>query len=453
MGRALTLKLGMIGLLILILLIVIELISGTVNDRQHYLNTAKQKVTQSWTGPQEILGPVLRVPYRIEYPATSLNQRAKPQFESHVLYIAPKTLLSRAVVRTEERQKGIFTIPVFETEIFLEGLFEFDLSSNAPGLSPGHATKEGDIRFGTPTLGIGIRDARGITQVNQLQWGANQLDFSPGSKLKYLHQGLHAEVNINEETPFEITFSSKFSLRGMDQILFQPAARTFQLELDANWPDPSFVGSFLPRKHSILENSFKAEWLTHEFSSSAHASLSDCASQECPLSTLDAIGVEFIQPVDIYAKSERSLKYAILFVTLVFATFFVIETIKRLPIHPIQYGLVGLAICTFYLLLVSASEHVAFGIAYGISAMVCISLVTVYLSAVLNSHLAAGVFAGWLGVIYGLLYVIVNAEDFALIMGSLLVFAVLAVLMITTRKIDWYALEIELKPSPPLERS
>ncbi|MFN3237209.1 MAG: cell envelope integrity protein CreD [Pseudomonadales bacterium] len=440
MSRALTLKLGMIGLLVVILLILIQVIGGTVNDRQHYWHEAKANITRSWTGHQEILGPVLRIPYSVTWQEQLYqgdNAQRQVRIQNQVLYILPKTLLGQVDVKTQLRRKGIFEIPVYESQIKLEGIFEIDLEKLQPDL-PEHAT----ISYGRPGLSIGIRDARGISAVEPLQWGAGAYEFAPGSKLQYLTEGLHADLDFDPNKVTEVTFSTNLSIRGLDKLLFQPAAKTFQMTMHADWPHPAFIGSFLPRQREITADGFQAEWLTHEFSSNVHRLVTECAGQQCLLSEAAALGVEFMQPIDIYAKSERSMKYAVLFVCLVFATFFVFETLKQVPIHPIQYGLVGLAISLFYLLLVALSEHIQFGTAYAMGAIGCVTLISYYLQAVLKNWKIAAGFALWLGLVYALLYIIVSAEDLALMMGSLLLFVMLAVLMVTTRKVDWYAVGI-----------
>jgi inner membrane protein len=151
-----------------------------------------------------------------------------------------------------------------------------------------------------------------------------------------------------------------------------------------------------------------------------------------------SFGVKFIEGVDIYLQATRAVKYGILFISLSFVTFFIYETLKKMRIHPVQYTLVGLAIAVFYLLLVSLSEHIAFGPAYGISTCACISLLTYYIRHVLGTWKDAIYFTLLYGFLYGILYVIIQSEDAALLMGSLLIFSVLACIMVTTRKINWY---------------
>jgi inner membrane protein len=436
MKKPITTKLGLILLVMLVLLIIIEIISGTVSDRQFFRDEATRKIASSWTGAQELLGPVIRLPYTLEWQierwTSDGEKQTHTQRSSKIAYLVPKTLIQQVEVTSEFRSKGIFDVPVYAASIHFEGLFNLDTQIE-------QAHPEAKVTLGQPSLSIGIRDARGLTHTSSLQWGGDTMTFEAGSNLNYLPQGLHAPVNWDGETS-EITFSATYSIRGLESLLFQPSAKKFELEMLADWPHPALTGNFLPIKREISSKGFQASWSTNEFSSVAYQTIEACG-QECLLTPQSALGVDFILPVDIYDKTDRSLKYAILFVSLLFVAFFIFETLSGLPIHPIQYGLVGLAICTFYLLLLSLTEHLSFVYAYSAGAFACLCLIGFYLRSILNSRTAALGFTLWLGVIYALLYVIVSAEDFALLMGSSLLFAMLAILMITTRQVDWYGLD------------
>ena len=148
--------------------------------------------------------------------------------------------------------------------------------------------------------------------------------------------------------------------------------------------------------------------------------------------------MSFVDPVDQYLKSERAIKYALLFIALTFAGFFLFEVLRNLSVHPIQYALVGAALALFYLLLLSLSEHIGFGLAYLLSAGGCVLLIGFYLCNVLHSSVRGFGFAGGLAVLYALLYGLLSAEDYALLMGALLLFALLGVFMMLTRRLDWY---------------
>jgi inner membrane protein len=222
--------------------------------------------------------------------------------------------------------------------------------------------------------------------------------------------------------------------------------------LRSAWPHPSFYGRYMPESR-VGEDGFSATWRTSFFSTNARQlyerCLSGSASQQCIAFNELAHGVALYQPADLYQQLERSAKYGFLFIFLTFAAFFLHELLKRLAIHPIQYGLVGFALATFFLLVTSLGERIGFASAYGIASAASIGLVGFYLCHVLRSLPRGLAFAGLLSSLYGLLFLLVEAEENALLAGSLALFALIALVMVATRKVDWYALEPRLLPKAP----
>jgi inner membrane protein len=213
------------------------------------------------------------------------------------------------------------------------------------------------------------------------------------------------------------------------------------VDLKSNWPHPSFTGEFLPVQRKFDANGFTAHWATTFFSTNLEEELHRCDRQRaCENFTSYRLGVSFVNPVDQYLKTERAIKYALLFITLTFASFFLLDVLKKLPVHPVQYGLVGAALALFYLLLLSLSEHVGFATAYLLASAGCVGLITFYVTHVLRSRLRGLGFGCGLAVLYGCLYGLLSADDYALLTGSLLLFAVLAAVMILTRNVDWAAI-------------
>jgi inner membrane protein len=230
-------------------------------------------------------------------------------------------------------------------------------------------------------------------------------------------------------------------LQRTEQFHIVPIGKETHVELHSDWSHPSFVGDFLPIERSVTESEFSARWQTSFFSTNFEEYFLNCAKgQHCIDFPKKIFGVSMIDPVNQYVKSYRALKYALLFIVLTFSGFFLFEVLKRLAIHPVQYGLVGLALAFFYLLLLSLSEHISFGLAYLISSMGCLSLIGFYVCYVLRSIKRGLGFSAGLSIIYALLYGLLSAEDYALLMGSLLLFVLLAIFMIITRKLDWYSL-------------
>jgi inner membrane protein len=252
-----------------------------------------------------------------------------------------------------------------------------------------------------------------------------------------------------------VEFNLKLSIDGIEQLAFIPIAKNNVVTVTSKWQHPQFFGRFLPspKERKIDANGFTATWNISSLSSNAQQQLLNI---ECCLNSaqtnptggpagvatsvgqIDSFGVAFIEPVNIYSQSDRAIKYGVLFVALTFAAFFLFEILKQLPIHPVQYALVGLALVLFFLLLVSLSEHMRFITAYAIASVACIGLIGFYLSYALRSWKRGFGFGTALSLLYGVLFGLLQSENNALVMGSLLLFSVLAAIMLVTRKVDWY---------------
>ncbi|NRA85026.1 MAG: inner membrane CreD family protein, partial [Gammaproteobacteria bacterium] len=210
----------------------------------------------------------------------------------------------------------------------------------------------------------------------------------------------------------------------------------------ANWPHPNFVGNFLPLKPVIDDSGFSAMWQTTFFSTNLPDIMNSCIERgKCEAMNNTTLGVSLVDPVNQYLKTERAIKYAELFILLTLFSFMLFEIFKRLSIHPIQYAFVGIAMAVFYLLLLSLSEHIEFNLAYLISSVSCAAILGIYISGVLGELKHGLIFSGGILMLYLILFGLLAAEDFALLMGSIFVFLVLAAVMIMTRKIDWYQLD------------
>jgi inner membrane protein len=263
----------------------------------------------------------------------------------------------------------------------------------------------------------------------------------------------------------------------MENFNFTPIGDSNKIALKSSWQHPHFNGSFLPdaATQKIGPAGFQANWAVSSLSSSNQTTLVNMleqgynndnqtsgfadaagaardAASATPASytgkPLESLSVGFVEPINVYSQSDRATKYGLLFIGLTFAGFFIFEIIKRLRIHPAQYTLVGLAMALFYLLLISLSEHISFALSYLSASAACVGLLGYYLTHVLKSKAHGFMFAGLLTALYGALYGILASEDNALLMGSLLVFGLLALVMIITRKVDWYALSQKDAPNP-----
>jgi inner membrane protein len=430
-------KFFVVVLLMLGLLVPLSLIRGVIADRQANRLVALETVAGSYAGRQSVLGPVLVVPYveQVEVEEDGPNGVRKVMHDREGQWtFFPDTLAVDGRMVPDVRELGLYRIPVYELQMQSRATLRAQIP--ADGARP--------RRIGQPWLSVGVSDVRGFTGTQRMSIDGRVVPLSAGFGSRDV-AGLHARLDApraGETLAFDVRFDA--NIGGTESLSLVPIARENRFTLTSPWPDPSFGGSFLPRTRKIGPDGFTATWTISSLATNAQAQYRGRAGDPKLLQAaggIDAIAVELFESVGDISLADRATKYGILFVLLTFVGFFMFELIKQLPIHPIQYGLVGLALAIFFLLLVSLSEHIRFGLAYLVAAVACIGLLGVYLSAVLHS-VARGVgFAGMLATLYAALYGLLVSEDNALVLGSGLLFVVLATIMIVTRKVDWYALQ------------
>jgi inner membrane protein len=455
MNRGMTLyKLGMIGLLILLLLIPLMMISGLIQDRQHRRNEVLQDIARSSSYSQQLSGPLMIVPYRkltkVWKPNAESQQRYLETVEERGrLYFLPERFELKGDVQTEVRERGIYEARLYHADNEIKGHFvlprHFGLGDDF-----------GSYQFDEPFLAVGITDIRGIENSLKLTLNGEEWAFVPGTDVPLLGEGVSAVLPLeNGAEEKRLEFSFNIRLQGTGQLLVTPVGKSSTVNLSANWPHPSFIGNYLPTTRGVSETGFNANWQTSFFSTNLQETLNGCAANRvCNEFKARSFGVSFISPVDQYLKADRSIKYALLFIVLTFAGFLLFEVLKGLAVHPVQYALVGASLALFYLLLLSLSEHLGFDLAYLFSATACVALITFYVCHVLGSMIHGLGFGIGLGSLYALLYGLLSAEDYALLMGSLLLFGLLTVFMVLTRKFDWYGLaQRAAKPAKPAEGS
>jgi inner membrane protein len=437
MDRGLALKLGAIGLLIGLLMLALASIGRLVAERQARRDDVIQDIARSSSGEQLLTGPILVVPYA----KTIREWRENDRGERHIverqisgqLHIPPESFRLEGDIRTERRARGIYEARLYRTRLRMSAEFE----------PPAHYGVASDdvaaYRFGQPFIAVGVTDIRGIESPLTASLEGQPVKLLPGSGTDLLQGGLHAAVPaIAEESPGHLQLTMDLPLLGTSQFHVIPIGRETQVDLRSNWPHPGFTGDFLPAERTVDGTGFRAHWATSFFATDLGEALQKCDQQaSCADVSVHRLGISFVDPVDQYLKTDRAIKYALLFITLTFAGFFLFDILRKLPVHPIQYALVGAALALFYLLLLSLSEHIGFGLAYLISAASCVLLIGFYVSYVLDSFARGIGFACGLGALYGCLFGLLSADDYALLMGSLLLFALLAAVMVLTRNVKW----------------
>lgn len=418
------------------LLMFLQMIEHKVGERNQYRLQAKSSIAQGWSGRQLVVSPILRLTYSKEYEQEVFDKnldryvlklKTKKWHELHV----PDSLTLDGKVQIQERYKGIYRVPVYEAEMLVEGQF-----TKLPKVTG---------RLLKAELVSSLSDMRGFSATPKLQWNNASITMQ-AAKDRYL-LGNYISADISEQFRDKAqqagSFSMQIKVRGLDVISFVPAGKQVVASLSSDWPHPYFEGRYLPDAREIGDTGFKAKWSMSEFATSIEQTLQKCQTSLDSCSHLlngNSFGVGLYSPIDVYQKTDRSLKYGFLFILLTFLVFCLFEVIKNSQIHPVQYALVGAALAIFYLLLISLSEHLSFAISYLLATFACISLIWFYLLYVFKNMLNATALALGISVLYAMLYVILKSEDFALLMGAGLTFACLGTLMVVTRNIDWYSL-------------
>ena len=444
MQRSLLFKILAIMGVSLLIGVALALIQATVNDRMDFRKQAVASIAHDSVGEQTVVGPVLVIRYSEDYEeqAPSANDKSKVETfkrsEEHSHVVFPNQLNIAGRIDTDRRYRGIHQVLVFG------GTHEFSGDFLVPALAA-LPKRRHDSRLAVSRmwLALGIDDVRGIRNIPKVDWDGASIEFEQGSYLADYASGLHAPLPLPQAAPRKVNFSFELGLDGIESQNFVPVGKNNSITLKSNWPHPQFGGRFLPspKNRVINADGFSATWNISSLSANVQQQL---ANQEpAPDGArrprlADRFSVGFIEPVNIYSLADRATKYGLLFVALTFAAFFVFEILKSLPIHPVQYLLVGLALVMFFLLLLSLSEHIHFAVAYLVASGACIVLIGFYLAHVLRDLRRGLGFGAALTMLYGALYGLLVSENNALAMGSILLFAVLAALMVATRKVDWY---------------
>jgi inner membrane protein len=427
-----------IAAIALFLLIPLSYIEGIIVDRTQRHSAVLDELAQSGAAEQEIIGPILVVPYS-KLERTEHWDNAAQKFittsrkVNDTKVFIPKRLQIDGSVATHLRQRGIYSVPLYTAQLPITGEFvipkDFGIADSSLA----------DYTFGAPYVAVAMTDVRGLQKVSPLVWNNAQKPFMPGSRLAVAEGGINAELTLND-IPWNqpVSFSVALAVNGSQSLQLAPVGEDNRILMAANWPHPSFFGDYLPSEKTITDTGFNAQWQTSIFATNYYERLIACEQDKnCGALKSRFVGVKLLDPTSHYVKSERAVKYALLFITLTFAAFFIIEVLKQQSLHPAQYLLVGFALAIFYLLLISLSEHLGFNLAYGLSALACSSLVAYYLAQSLGQRAMGTAFFIGLNSLYALLFGILRSEDYALLMGSLLLFAVLAAVMYSTRRLDW----------------
>jgi inner membrane protein len=331
-------------------------------------------------------------------------------------YVLPESLGVDVLARTEQRFRGIYSALLYDARHEIRGTFEL------PAAFPLTDQPDGSYKVSEAYVIFGIGDTRGLVGTPTAEWDGTSLEWRAGTDEPAMPRGLRADVGrLVPGRP--LSFAMSFDLQGTHTLGYVPVGKQTTIELQSDWPHPSFNGRLLPRARTVTAEGFEATWQVSQLSSNVDSAVrARLAGRHDEV--VNTLAVSFIEPVDVYLKTERAAKYGFLFVALTFLVFLLFELLKKLAIHPVQYGLVGMALATFFLLLLALTEHVPFALAYAIASAGCVGLLCFYVSFVLRSVQRAAGFTGMLAALYAALYVLLRSEDMALLLGAVLLFAI-----------------------------
>jgi inner membrane protein len=427
-------RLVVMGIILLGLLLPLSMVEGVVSERTVRRDSVATDISSTWGGPQVLAGPMLTVPYECTIAESDGKTR---QLVARATFL-PETLNVQGPLATDIRERGLFKVVVYGAELSLSGRF------SPPDLS---AVVRGSVRplFSDASVNIGVADPRGVRRAT-LNWNGSDRQLEPGiADLGLATTGLHARVNLNESVASgAIPFAMTIQLNGSRDLRIVPAGNATTANLSSTWPHPGFVGTS-PQDRTVADSGFRATWDVSYFGRGFPRAWSDGGVDREKMrnqADASAFGVTLVQPVDIYQQAERSVKYAALFIVLTFVVFFLFEVVRARLLHPVQYVFVGFALCVFYLLLISLSEHFGFDWAYSAAAAAITLLVSTYSVFVLDGFKEGVVVGASTGALYGFLYLLLRLEDYALLAGSLGLFAALALVMLLTRRVNWYELRL-----------
>ncbi len=436
MNQNLTMRGIVIGIIAIVMLIPLSMFESVVHERNGLYRNVLQEISNTWGGQQILQAPILVIPFIEEHVSkeTTTDENYREKTKTKTKYITryavylPQDLQIDVDLFEEHRKRGIYDSLVYKADILLSGSFK---KPDVESMSEHIHRIDWDKAF----VILGLSDTRAIDNVTPLSWNGIENGFNSGTKLtKLLEYGFHASLADFDASKDVHAFNAKLSIKGSKGFRFAPFGEETIVTMKSSWPHPSFQGMTLPTEYVINDDGFTSMWsiphLARNFPQSWEAT-----SETYNLYEINA-GVDLFEPVFLYSKMIRAVKYGILFVGLTFLTFLIFELTMRARLHFVQYGLIGIALSLFYLVLLSVAEHTQFLTAYIIAGAINVGLITLYTAAALKSWSRATLIFVLLVALYAVLYSLLQLEDYALLMGTMLLLFVLMVLMYVTRNLE-----------------
>ena len=409
--------------LIGIMMIPTVFISDLVQERQARNETVVKEVGSRWALAQTLSGPYIFLPYKVY----TTDASGKPVVISNHLLVLPENKQVAGKINHEIRERSIYKVLLYRAALTDQGNFVFNLPKEV---------SVDQVQWSDARICFGISDFKGIEEKIVVRLNGSDNELSPGLPPgDTSDKGLSAPITLSlADLGKPLNYQMNIKIKGSEMLHFVPLGGNSHYSLTSDWPSPSFDGSNLPSERTVTETGFTAVWNFNKANLPFGTVLNDFKFDRSAL----AFGVTMVEPADQYAKTNRSIKYAILIIGLTFSLFFIIELMQRRPIHPVQYVLIGLALVIFYSLLLAISEFLAFDHAYLIASAATILLIGLYAKAHFRSWKSAGIFSGVLTLLYGFIFVLIRLEDTALLVGSIGLFIILALTMYGSKKVNWY---------------
>lgn len=443
------LKILFIAVLGLILLIPLVMISNLVYERSGRKQEAGREITSKWGKSQEISGPVMVIPYEKEM-ISKVNEAGQVKtvvtYQTSYLHLLPNKLQADQEVKPETRRRGIYSVVVYTSVTRLKGDF-LQLNLEKEGIKPEA------VAWDKARLILGISDLKGLSAFPEVVWNGKKAETSTSS-MSLFAGDISAPVDLSQAKTTLGTFVVQLNVRGADFTGIVPLGRENEITIQGDWGSPGFDGDYLPVERTVKDNFFRADWsvqsldraIPQQWTGRQVGLPEETSGQKGVVQpSLAVVKVTFPDGVDLYQQTDRTIKYGILVIVLAFLALIFTEILRRTSFHIIHYGLIGAALVIFYTLLLSFSEQIGFNAAYLVAFIATNGIITWFVRSISKSTLTAMIFAGILTLFFGFNFVLMQLEDYALLVGSIGLFLILSALMYLTTKITWVTSETENK--------
>lgn len=434
MRNSITARMLVVGFLLLVLLIPLEFVKSLINERAYRQEEVVREINEKWGNEVLLSGPIVKIPYKVISEEKIFNEKSNSYYTKtkesiENAYFFPDKLNIVSQVDTKPLNRSIYESVVYSAAIDVKGNFpKIDFSNTD--------IADENILWEKATVLLKTSNLKGIKTTPIVNLASEALSMTPQYSTEYLNTIQSNYIpNAKEMFAEPLAFSFDLKINGSESLKFLPIGKETDATMKSNWHSPSFDGNFLPEdtNKEISKDGFNATWrvlqINRQFEQSFFGHLPDL--------TASAFGTKLIIPVDEYQKSERTAKYGFMVIGLTLLVFLLIQLVSKIYIHPFQYVMIGLALVMFYTLLISISEHSNFFKAYAIAAFSVLALITVYSRAILKGFKFPLLICASLASLYGFIYVIIQLENYALLVGSIGLFLILAIIMFASRRIDW----------------